>query len=37
MESGRHSAKLDVNVQQGGGLVAKAIIVCQLLEGHRGK
>jgi predicted transcriptional regulator len=37
MESGRHSARLDVNVQQGGGLVAKAIIVCQLLEGHRGK
>ncbi|MFC6171103.1 DRTGG domain-containing protein [Loigolactobacillus jiayinensis] len=37
MESGRHSAKLDVNVQQAGGLVAKAIVVCQLLEGHRGK
>lgn len=37
MESGRHSAKLDVNIHQAGGLVAKAIVICQLLEGYRGK
>ncbi|MFD0897066.1 DRTGG domain-containing protein [Loigolactobacillus binensis] len=37
MESGRHSAKLDVNIQQPSGLVAKAIVICQLLEGQRGE
>ncbi|ANK62610.1 DRTGG domain-containing protein [Loigolactobacillus backii] len=32
MEAGRHSAKIDVNVQQNNQLVAKAIVTCQLLE-----